>query len=253
MFPISIIIVGAGDRGMNAYAPYALKHPDKAHVVGVAEPLDILRRRAAEKYNIPQDRLYKCWQEVLKEDKIADVVLICTQDKMHVEPAIAFMKAGYNVLLEKPMAVSGEDCKKIAAAAKKYDVIVSICFVLRYTSYTKKLNELLECKSIGDVISIRHFEPVGWWHQAHSFVRGNWGNSNKSSFMLMAKSCHDMDYIRFLAGSSCSRVSSFGSLKHFRIKNKPEKSGDRCIECPKEIENNCPYSALKIYLNKKKK
>jgi len=249
MFPVSIFIVGAGDRGMNAYAPYALKYPDKARVVGVAEPLDVKRIRADEKFNIPPDCLYKSWQEVLKEDKIADAVLICTQDKMHVEPAIAFMKAGYNVLLEKPMAVSEKDCRRIAAAAKKYDVITSVCFVLRYTSYTKKMNELLESKCIGDVISIRHFEPVGWWHQAHSFVRGNWGNSFESSFMLMTKSCHDMDYIRFLAGAPCSRVSSFGSLKYFRIENKPENAGDKCTNCPKFIEEDCPYSALKIYSN----
>jgi predicted dehydrogenase len=99
---------------------------------------------------------------------------------------------------------------------------------------------------IGDVVSVQHLEPVGYWHQAHSYVRGNWRKSSESSFMLMTKSCHDLDWLRYIVGSRCIKISSFGNLKHFRKVNKPVAASDRCLDCCHNDE--CPYSATKIYL-----
>ncbi len=247
MPPDTLIIAGAGDRGMNAYAPYALSHPDKAKVVGVAEPRDIVRARAQEKYGIADNRCYKCWREVARQPKFADAVLVCMQDQMHAEPAIAFMDMGYHVLLEKPMAVTEADCRAITAAAKRNKVVFAVCHVLRYTQYTRLLVSLLRQGAVGDIVSVRHLEPVGWWHQAHSFVRGNWGNTARSTFMLMAKSCHDMDLLRYIIDKRCLRVSSFGTLKHFRRACAPKGASDRCVTCPADVESPCPYSALKLY------
>jgi len=250
MAPVSLIIVGAGDRGMNAYAPYSLAFPEKATIVAVAEPNEILRERAAEKYSIPADRCYQDWREVAAQPKFADAVLVCTQDRHHAEPAIAFMKKGYHVQLEKPMAVTETDCRAIAETAKQTGVILAVCHVLRYTRYTKLLKKLLQTGAVGEIVTVRHLEPVGWWHQAHSFVRGNWRNTEQSTCMLMAKSCHDLDYLRYIVDRPCRRVSSFGSLKHFNKENQPAGASDRCTTCPNEIESQCPYSALTIYLSR---
>ncbi len=247
MPPITLIIAGAVNRGMEAYAPYAIAFPDKAKVVGVAEPRDVLRQRAQEKYGIADNRCYKDWCEVAAQPKFADAVLVCTQDQMHAEPAIAFMNMGYHVLLEKPMAVNEADCRAIAAAAKRNKVLLAVCHVLRYTQYTRLLVSLLKQGVVGDIVSVRHLEPVCWWHQAHSFVRGNWRNSKLSSFMLMAKSCHDMDLLRYIIDKRCLRVASFGSLKHFRRECAPAGASDRCVTCPTAVEKECPYSALKLY------
>jgi len=247
MKPVTLLIVGAGDRGMNAYATYTLRHPDRGRVVAVAEPSDVLRRRAAEKFNVPADGLFKDWREVADKPRLADAALICTQDREHVGPAVAFLDKGYHVLLEKPMAVTEEDCRTIVVAAKRSKGMFGVCHVLRYTSYTRKMKSLLDSGAVGDIVTIRHIEPVGWWHQAHSFVRGNWGNSERASSMLLAKSCHDMDYLRCLVGKRCLRVASFGSLKHFRPENKPSGAADRCTECSPDVEKSCPYSALRIY------
>lgn len=140
---------------------------------------------------------------------------------MHTEPAVACAEKGYHILLEKPIAPTAEECRKIVSAAKRNRVIFAVCHALRYTDYTQKLKEVLNAGTIGDIISMQHIEEVGWWHQAHSFVRGNWRNEKESSFMLLAKSCHDIDWISYIMRQKCRMVSSFGSLKHFRREEKP--------------------------------
>jgi predicted dehydrogenase len=125
--------------------------------------------------------------------------------------------------------------------------MLAVCHVMRYTAYTKIVKSLLDDGRIGRVVSIQHLEPVGWWHHAHSFVRGPWRDSTASSPMLLAKSCHDIDWLLYLAGQPARRVSSFGSLTHFRPESKPAGAADRCVDCA--VEHDCPYSAVRLYLN----
>ncbi len=245
MNPVEIIIVGAGDRG-NVYAEFAKAHPDKVHVVGVAEPRTYYREKMANEHTIPPEFVFKDWKEIVQKSRFADAVIIATPDSIHIDPAVAFAKKGYHILLEKPMAPNEEGCREITKAVIDSGVILSVGHVLRYTKYTQKLKQLLDSGVIGDIVNIQRIEPVGYWHQAHSFVRGNWRREDESSFMLLAKSCHDIDWIRYIMGRECKTVSSFGSLTHFRSQNKPKSAGIRCIDC--DYEPKCPYSSLKIYL-----
>lgn len=245
MKKVKLIVIGAGSRGIG-YAEFAKLHPDRLEIVGVAEPLEYNRNLMVQEYNIPPEHTFTDWRQLVDQEKFADGVIISTQDNMHTEPAIAFAGKGYHILLEKPIAPTAEECREIVAAAKRNHVIFAVCHVLRYTNYTRKLRELLEAGTIGDLIAMQHIEEVGWWHQAHSFVRGHWRNEKESSFMLLAKSCHDIDWISYLVGKKCRSVSSFGSLKHFRREAKPAGAGMRCVDCA--CERNCPYSALRIYL-----
>jgi len=242
---VEIIVVGAGARG-RLYADYVLQHPELAKIVGVAEPDDYHRDMIAKRHDISPDKVFKDWREVEKCEKFADAVIISTQDAMHLEPAEVFADKKYHILLEKPMAPSEQDCRKVVKTAIENNIIFAVCHVMRYTKYTRKLKQLLDSGLIGDIISIQHLEPVGYWHFAHSFVRGNWRNQSESSFMLLAKSCHDIDWIRYIVGSKCVCVSSFGNLKHFVKENKPLHAGYRCLDCA--VESQCPYSAKKIYL-----
>jgi predicted dehydrogenase len=134
------------------------------------------------------------------------------------------------------------------AAAQAAGVLLAVCHVLRYTPHTVALQRLIAEDAIGEVVGIEHLEPVGWWHAAHSFVRGNWRNESLSSPMLLAKSCHDIDWLLAVAGRPCERVTSFGSLSYFNRAHQPEGAADRCLECPTRIEQSCPYSAKRIYL-----
>ena len=245
MRPVDIIIVGAGDRG-TSYAAFAQHHPERVRIVGVAEPRDWHRADFQKRYDVPEENVATDWKILADRPKFADAVVIATQDSLHVEPAVAFADKGYAMLLEKPMAPTADECRTIVEAVKKANILFAVCHVLRYTPYTRALKKLLDQGVIGDLVSIQHLEPVGYWHQAHSFVRGNWRNEKTSSFMLLAKSCHDLDWMRYIMGARCKNVSSFGSLKHFRKEEQPAGAAARCLDCA--IEPNCPYSAQKIYM-----
>jgi predicted dehydrogenase len=247
--PVTAIIIGAGSRGMT-YAQFSHEHPDRLQIVGVAEPLEWNRQTMASMYSIPAENVAKDWRDLAARPKMADAVIICTQDAMHAEPAIAFAKKGYAMLLEKPMAPNEGDCQRIITAVKKNNILFGLCHVMRYTQYTQALKAILDSGAIGEIISIQHLEPVGYWHQAHSFVRGNWCNEKESSCMLLAKSCHDLDWIRYMVGIPCRSVSSFGALTHFKKSEKPAAAGLalRCLDC--NYEPDCPYSAKKIYLGR---
>ena len=247
MKQVSLLIVGAGGRG-TGYAGYASSFPEQAKVVGVAEPRDFYRQRLVDEHGIPSENVFTDWRPAAERERFADAVVVATQDAMHTAPAVAFASKGYHLLLEKPMAPTAEECRHIVAAVKEAGIIFAVGHVMRYTRYTQKLKELVDSGLIGDIVSVQHLEPVGYWHQAHSFVRGNWRNEAESSPMLLAKSCHDLDWIRHIVGRPCVRVSSFGNLTHFRRERMPEGAADRCLDCG--VEANCPYSAKKIYLGR---
>ncbi len=247
MKPVSVIVVGAGGRGWG-YSNLATKCPELMKVVGVAEPRAFHRKRMVKTHTIDKAMTFHNWQALAKQPKLADAVLICTQDAMHEKPMEAFARLGYAILLEKPMAPTAKACRHIVEVAKETNVIFAVCHVMRYTKYTQMLKKMLTDGLIGDIVNIDHYEPVGFWHQAHSFVRGNWRNEKASSNMLLAKSCHDIDWLSYLMDQPCARVSSFGSLRHFRRSEQPAGAADRCMEC--KFADTCVYSAKRFYFDR---
>lgn len=244
---ITAALIGAGGRGQYSYAPYAMKNPNEVEFVAVAEPRGFLKDSFVKTYNIKPENAFDSWEELLKGEPVADCLIICTQDTMHVEPAILAIERGYkHILLEKPIDPNIENSKKLAKTAKEKNVNMQICHSLRYTPFFRKVKELLDSKVIGDIINIIHTEKVGFYHHAHSFVRGDWGKSENSSPMILAKCCHDMDLIVYLTGKKCKSVSSYGSLTHFKPENAPEGSTERCTDGCK-VKESCPYNAIKIY------
>jgi predicted dehydrogenase len=242
---ITVVTLGAGARG-NTYGNYALKFPDEMDVVGVAEPIAIRNERYAKKHNIADNQRFDTWERVFERPKMADAVLITTPDHLHYGPCMAALKAGYDVLLEKPISPSERECRDILNLAKKTGRIVAVCHVLRYAPYFIQLRELIQSGAIGELVSMQHFEPIEHVHMSHSFVRGNWHDRNATTPIILAKSCHDMDIIRWLVGKPCQKIVAMGSLKWFRKENAPEGSTARCMDgCAAEA--TCPYSAMKIY------
>ena len=243
---INCILIGAGTRGV-IYSNYFLSNPDLGKIVAVAEPDEVKREKIAENHHIDDPaNIVSTWQALSQRPKFADAVIIATPDALHCHPVLAFSRKGYHILLEKPMASNQADCELIVKSAIENKTMLSVCHVLRYTEYTAKIKQLIDSGIIGEIVSIEHLEPVGYWHQAHTFVRGNSRNSSCQSFMLLQKSCHDFDWLRYIIGKKCIRVASFGSLKHFKPENKPSRTSDRCTSC--SIEKKCPYSAVKIYI-----
>jgi predicted dehydrogenase len=232
---------------MDAYGGEALRHPDAVRFVAVAEANPKRRERFQALHGLPSERCFARWEDLLARPRLADGVLICTQDRLHFAPTMAALAAGYHVMLEKPMSPDPRECLEIAAAAEQRERILLVCHVLRYTSFFATIRRLLDEGRIGRLISIQHNENVAFWHYAHSFVRGNWRNSRESSPMILAKSCHDMDILLWLAGADCVSLSSFGSLTHFAPEHAPAGAPERCLDgCP--VAESCPYHAPTFYL-----
>ena len=247
MKKVTAVLIGAGQRGMDAYGSYATRHPDELQFVAVAEPDSERREKFCSIHGIEKGKSFCSWEDLLQEPKMADALLVCTQDRMHYEPVIKALEKGYHVLCEKPLSPVPEECIMMSETARKRGKVLSVCHVLRYTPFFSKIKELLDKGCIGRLISIQHNENVGYWHYAHSFVRGNWRNSEDSSPMILAKSCHDMDIMLWLAGADCRSISSYGSLTHFKSENAPEGAPYRCMDgCP--VQNECPYYAPRLYL-----
>ncbi len=248
--PLQILLLGAGNRGADAYARYALTHPDEIQIFAVAEPNSERRARFSALHNIPVERQFYGWEEALAVGKIADAVINATQDHLHHDSAMGAISVGYPMLLEKPIAPTLTEVLDIVNASKKSGLPLLVCHVLRYTDFFKKVKQIFESEKLGQIIHIAHSENVAYFHMAHSYVRGNWGNSTTSSPMILAKSCHDLDILYWFLGEKAKQVSSTGNLRHFKAENAPAGAPMRCTDgCP--VSATCPFYAPMIYLENK--
>ena len=246
MKQITAVVLGAGSRG-SIYAGYAKEHPEELKIIAIAEPRRERLDALAEEVGVLPEYRFDSWKDLLSQPKLADCAFVCTLDDDHIAPALKAMELGYYLLLEKPMSNREAECLQIAETARRTGRTLAVCHVLRYTPFYMTLKALIDQGAVGQVTTINQIENVGYWHQAHSFVRGNWRNSTETSPMLLQKSCHDMDIILWLMGSTCTKVHSFGSLRHFTPENAPAGAAERCLECPHR--DTCPYSAPKLYMD----
>lgn len=245
MKQLSLILIGGGDRG-SSYLKFLQIKPECFKLVAIAEPVKEKREYLSEMYNIPEEMCFESYDELLKLPKLADVAMICTQDKMHFEPSMMAIEKKYDLLLEKPIAPTPEECFKICEAAKDNGVKVLVCHVLRYTPFYKKVKEIIASGKLGNIVNIVHTEGVGNVHMSHSFVRGNWRKTDESAPMILAKCCHDTDLLQWLAGEPCTKVQSFGTRSFFREENAPKDAAKRCTDdCPHK--NECFYYAPDVY------
>lgn len=249
MKKLKVILIGAGNRGTRYTDEMSLRS-DMFEVVAVAEPIESRRNYIKEKHHLPDKMCFDDWRPLLELGKIADVAVISTMDRQHFGPTMAAIYLHYDLLLEKPIASTDDECRAIYEAAERNNVKVVICTVLRYAPLFIKVKEMIDSGKIGQILAVNHEEGVGNIHQSHSFVRGNWGNSEKSSCMLLQKSCHDLDLLQWLLNKKCKSVQSFGKLSYFRKENAPDNTPEYCVEgC--RLAEECPYNAVKLYYDDK--
>lgn len=247
---VRIAIAGVGSRGKNAYGLELLNMKDRAKVVAVADIDPERLALAGDAHGVPDEMRFPSAEAMLAVPKLADAMLICTQDRQHVPHAVAALKKGYDVMMEKPISPKLEDLQEITKVARENGRHVVVCHVLRYTPFFQTIKKTIDSGVLGEVVSIQALENVRYWHQAHSFVRGNWRREEDTSPMILAKCCHDLDYLVWLCGRKCERVSSYGSLMYFKESNAPEGAALRCTQGCK-AKDGCPYDAEKIYLTNK--
>jgi predicted dehydrogenase len=247
--PVTAVIVGAGHRALT-YAAYSKHRPDELKIVGVADPMEYRRRYVAELYGLRPDQCFETAEELAAGPQIADAVINGTMDQQHVPTSLPLLNAGYHLLLEKPFAVNESEMWDLLAAARKNDRKVMICHVMRYAPFSVAMKRCVARGDIGEIISVQTLEHVSYHHMAVGYVRGKWNRKDLcGSPMLMAKCCHDLDFITWMkSGIAPVRVSSFGCNMQFRPEKAPEGAGTRClVDCP--IEESCLYSARKHYID----
>lgn len=242
-----IAVLGAGNRGKDVYGNL-IKKKENLKITAVAEPQKARREEFAQVHDIPPKKQFNSWEDLLFEDRLAEAIIIATGDKMHFKPLIKSLEKGYKVLCEKPISDVFEELTILASEYIDYNNKVMVSHVLRYTTFFNKIKDLMSENTIGKVRFINLIENIGFFHYAHSYVRGNWRNQKVGAPIILAKSCHDLDILYWLLGSKIKRVYSESSIRYFDKKYGPANAGERCINC--KIEKNCPYSAKKIYLRK---
>ena len=248
--PLTAITLGAGSRG-TTYGDYASEFPGELDIVGVAEPIVERNDLHAMTHDIPDENRFVTWERVLERPKFADMVIIAMPDHLHYEPCIQAMRLGYDVLLEKPMAQSEAECREILKVQRETGRVVGIAHVLRYSPYFIDMRNVVLSGTLGRIVNMQHMEPIEWRHMMHSYVRGNWHNSAETTPIILAKSCHDLDIMRWIMDEPCVKITGFGDLSFFTRKNAPEGSGDRCLDCA--VEEGCAYSAKQMYLRDKER
>jgi hypothetical protein len=242
------VIIGAGARGNQVFAELMRTKDIGWRVSAVVEP-DSLRREAfARRHNVSLERTFNSLDDLLAGPRVGDVAFICTPDITHYTICAAVSGAGYDVLLEKPIATSLPDCLALLDVQQTYRNRIFVAHVLRYSPFFRTLKEIVASRRYGLVRNIRMTENVGHWHFAHSYVRGNWRRREDSAPIVLTKSSHDLDIIAWLmATDRPAFISSFGTLEYFTEQNAPRESAARCVDCP--LQNTCRYSATTFYLH----
>ena len=248
MRPVELVMVGAGNRGHLAYGSFAERNPELAKFVAVVEPDDARRARFANAHRIPPERQFRSWEEIAGRSPLAPALINATLERQHRASTLGLLAAGYDMLLEKPIAPTPGECLEIASAAESRARLLQIAHVLRYAPFFLAVREVITSGRLGAIVSVDWRENLIYWHFAHSYVRGSWGNTSRASPMILTKCCHDLDLLVWIFGK-CERLSSSGSLTHFTRDAVGPEIPDRCTDgCP--IAEACPYFAPRVYLDR---
>ena len=245
---VSMVLVGAGNRGAGVFGQYALGNPHRVKYIAVVEPDKKRRDIFAKAHGIAESMCFEKPEDFFaKTDKIADAMIIATLETQRLDIVFGAIDKGYHILIEKPLGCTLEEIVKVINAAKKFDGFFIVCHQMRHIAGYSTVKSLIDSGRFGEVITVQHSESLSWHHMAHSFVRGAYNNDAMTP-MILAKSCHDMDILRYMTGKRPLKISSFGSLAYFKEENAPECAPKFCLDdCP--AYKDCPYHVLKIYFN----
>lgn len=243
-----ISVIGLGNRGTEYMGFLKAFHSSKVEIYALCD----IRQQALDdispKFSIPKERQFISTESFFAQGVISDALIISTQDASHYQIAKEAILTGYKlILLEKPVSGIKEEYIELRNLARENNALLIVCHVLRYSNYYSKIKEIIASGQIGDIVTINHTENVGYFHFAHSFVRGNWRDESTSTPSILAKCCHDLDLIAWFMNSPCVSVSSVGSLNFFRKENAPEGATSTCMGGCK-AKKSCPYDAESLYI-----
>lgn len=251
MGKIKLVIIGAGFRGTYTYGKFIEENKDLCEVVAVVEGKKGRREYFKKRFNLPENKVFENIESFFEEDKMADAVIVCNYDSLHFTTSNLALQKGYNVLLEGPISNSLDEIIHLEELCKNNkDKIFMSCMTYRYSNFFNKLKEIIDNKSLGYLININYNSNIGYEKFVHNYVRGNWRINSDSATLLLTNSCYDLDILSYLISSSCEKISSFGSLNHFKKENFTGDMSHICIRCGET--KDCPFCAQNIYLDENK-
>lgn len=239
---VRVAIIGCGNRGADVYASHLREQG--AGITHLVEARPQRLTEVAGRHGLGAGACFADWTDFFDLGRVADAVVIATPDDAHVEPCLRALALGYDVLLEKPVCLRADEIPLLLAAEAASTGRITVCHVLRATPFFQEIRAVLDSGALGRLVGIQHTENVAYWHYAHSYVRGNWRASPPAAPFVLAKSCHDLDLLRWFAGAAPLEVQSVAGLHHFTPPNAPAGASDRCVTCPVQ---DCPYDARRIY------
>lgn len=232
MARIRIGLVGTGQRG-RAY----MRELVKAQDIDVACLCDAQRDRleAFAAQTGASGATLTTELDALLSGDLVEAVIVAVPDRFHKEVAVRAFEAGKHVLIEKPMALTIEDCRAIARAKESSGCMLQVAFVLRHTPFYAKVKEVVDTGALGQIMSLAMTEHLGVDHSAATMRRWHRKRENCGSF-LMAKCCHDLDVMNWLLETRPVAVASFGDTNFFTPAKRP---ATHCSACP--VADSCPY------------
>lgn len=235
---LRIAIIGSGDRALQGYCTHFQSFTPAPRFVAMAEPDPAALQRTLTALNLRQDeiRVYPSWEPLLEKETDLDAAVIGTPNHLHHGPAMVLLGRKVPLILEKPLAISAEQCYEIHHAATLNRVPVQLGFVLRSAPFYLKIKEILASRAIGEIVSIQADELVGWMVTS-MMIRSHWRRYRRlSGGSMLEKCCHDMDLLNWMTESRPAAIHSFGGRRIFT----PNPAvGNHCTECA--VKDTCSY------------
>ncbi|MFS0912338.1 Gfo/Idh/MocA family protein [Microbacterium sp. 179-I 3D2 NHS] len=207
--PLRVAAVGLGAR--SGIAAHVASAPDAAEVVALVDVTDEGRDRGRMLH--PTASVHSSVAELIAAqtgDRRIDAAIVTTPDDTHEEVAVALLRAGIAVYLEKPLAISVEGADRILTAAAETGTGLYVGHNYRHSSVVQTMRGVIERGEIGEVraVWVRHFVGNGGdyyfkdWH----------ADRTRTNSLLLQKGSHDIDVIHYLASGYTRRVVGMGEL-----------------------------------------
>ena len=150
---MKVAIIGVGARG----AIYARQFNSNGYkIVALCEKNEKILRSTAKKYGVSPDKCFTLDEEFFAAGKLADILVVATQDRDHYGHAKQGLNLGYHLLCEKPVSPILEQCEELNALATEKNRYMVVCHVLRYAPYYDAIKSVIDSGAIGKVTNINH-------------------------------------------------------------------------------------------------
>lgn len=234
MSKINFGIIGLGDIGRGHLK--CLLNCKEAHVVGLCdiEPrrLDQVGFFGIKKEDIRNIPFFTGYRKLL-DLKNLDAVIIGVPGYLHAQIALDVLSAGKHLLLEKPLAHTLEDAKKIKSAAQKSKSVVQVGLVYRYSPFYRKMADVIRSQILGRV------ELMWCKEYREPFPQMDWFyDKNKSGGAIVEKNTHHFDVFQWMIGAKAKKVSAFGGQNVIKFGEKHLIQCAYCAEPPKVIDTS---------------